>query len=88
MNQYEHQNISKEELDLLFSSTGTKYNTLVKLTEEDKKNRIKILCTESYAQEVYDRMKKQETSSGQRYTNKDLVTGESYKVIALSLIHI
>jgi len=85
MNQNEHQNISKEELDLLFSAAGAKYNTLVKLTEEDKKNRIKILCTEGYAQDVYDRMKNQEKSLGQHYSNKDLVSGESYKVIAKTI---
>ena len=33
---------------------GGKYNTSIVLTEADKKLGTKVLCKESYAQEVYD----------------------------------
>jgi hypothetical protein len=41
----------------VFENTG-KYNTKVKIAEEDRKAGLKILCKESYAQELYDAMKK------------------------------
>jgi len=50
----------------------SKYNTEVTLTPDDKNSGVKIYCQEDYAQELYDRMNKLE-STGQLHTaNKDL----------------
>ena len=47
----------------LFEGVG-KYNTKVKLTAEDQRARVKVLCKEPYAQELYDKMKEFESRSG------------------------
>lgn len=85
MNQYQHQNISEAELDLLFSTTDKKYNHSVKITEEDKKNGMKILCKENYAQELYDKMMAYRKRSNNLHVNKDLVEGQTYKVSAQTI---
>jgi ribosomal protein S1 len=65
----------------IFQNSG-KYNTSVKLTEEDKKNRVKILCKEPYAQELYDMMVQYEKTGGISPSSKDLSGGQVYKVKA------
>lgn len=68
----------------IFENTG-KYNTSVKLTEEDKKNRVKIYCKEPYAQEMYDALVAYEKSGGRTTSAKDLVEGQVYKVKAKTI---
>ena len=66
----------------LFEDTG-KYNTKVKLTAEDQRARVKVLCKEPYAQELYDKMKEFESRSGKStHVNKDLIEGGVYEVTA------
>lgn len=65
----------------IFQNSG-KYNTSVKLTDEDKKNRVKILCKEPYAQELYDLMVQYEKTGGISPSSKDLTLGQIYKVRA------
>ena len=66
----------------VFENTG-KYNTKVKITEEDRKGGLKILCKEPYAQELYDKMKAYESQTGERiHAMKDLVEGGIYQVVA------
>lgn len=62
-----------------------KYNTKVKLTEEDKKNKVKILCKEPYAQELYDLYNKYESSHSSGSFRKDLNEGDVCKVRATSI---
>ena len=73
----------EEQFDFsVFENTG-KYNTKVKITEEDRKAGLKILCKEPYAQELYDAMKKYERSTGvEIHAFKDLVEGGIYTVTA------
>jgi ribosomal protein S1 len=68
----------------IFENVG-KYNTSVKLTEEDKKNRVKIYCKEPYAQEMYDALVAYEKSGGRTTTAKDLAEGQVYKVKAKTI---
>jgi ribosomal protein S1 len=74
--------IGDPSLDFLFKSYG-KYNDSIVLTDEDKKSNVKILCKEPYAQELYDKMRSFESSSGvQLHARKDLEVGEVYQVRA------
>lgn len=68
----------------IFEKTG-KYNTSVKLTEEDKKNRVKIYCKEPYAQEMYNTLVAYEKLEGGTPTSKDLEKGNVYKVKAKTI---
>lgn len=68
----------------IFENTG-KYNTSVKLTEEDKKNGVRIYCKEPYAQEMYDALVAYEKSGGRSTSAKDLVEGQVYKVKAKTI---
>jgi ribosomal protein S1 len=63
----------------LFKTVG-KYNTSVKLTDEDRKSGVKIYCHEPYAQELYDAMINHEKSSV--FISKDLKSGTICKVTA------
>ncbi len=66
----------------LFTKKG-KYNTSVKLTNEDIAANVKIYCHEPYAQELYDAM-----SGHKGYSNfsaKDLYEGGVYKVCAQTI---
>jgi ribosomal protein S1 len=74
-----------QNLDLLFQQASSKYNTTVVLTEEDKKNNVKILCREPYAQDLYDTMTKFEKGMGFTSLSKDLVEGTVYKVKATNI---
>jgi ribosomal protein S1 len=66
-----------------FEDTG-RYNTTVKLTEEDRlKNKVRILCKEPYAQELYDLYNKHEKPNAS--FRKDLNEGDVCKVRALTL---
>jgi len=40
----------------VFKNTG-KYNTSIKLNDEDRKKGVKIYCQEPYAQDLYDAMR-------------------------------
>jgi len=68
--------------ETIFHNPG-KYNTSVKLTEADKKNRVKILCKEPYAQELYDFMFRHGNSS--IVPRKDLDEGQVYRVNARTI---
>lgn len=60
--------------------TKSTYNSNIVLTNEDKKAKVKIYCTEPYAQELYDIM-----SSHPSYNNispKELTQGHVYRVNA------
>ena len=63
----------------VFKKTG-KYNTEIKLTEEDKRARVKIYCHESYAQDLYDRMRSWKKEESLK--TKDLISGSVYRVSA------
>lgn len=67
----------------LFRTFG-KYNTTVKLTPEDKKAGVKILCHEPYAQELYDMYRKAE-GYGEVCHSKDLQNGNPYFVRAKTI---
>lgn len=77
-------NQDNQDIQDIFENTG-KYNTSVKLTEEDKKNRVKIYCKEPYAQEMYDALVAYEKSGGHIPTAKDLVEGQVYRVKAKTI---
>ena len=66
----------------LFLFSG-KYNTSIKLSDADRKNRkVKIFCKEPYAQEMYDSL----TYKGQiNSLQKDLKEGAFYKVRAKTI---
>lgn len=64
-----------------FKTLG-KYNTEVTLTEEDKKNGVKIYCHEPYAQETYNRMNLLEKDQSWQAPIKDLQENNVYKVKA------
>jgi len=63
----------------------SKYNTSINLTEEDKNsNKIKILCTENYAQEFYDAINNHyEEKNFTSDLSKDLDVGQICSVRAL-----
>lgn len=66
----------------IFENTG-KYNTKVKMTEKDLKSGARILCKESYAQELYDMLKEYENSARiDIHATKDLIENEIYTVTA------
>lgn len=79
----ETNSISQQELDEIFERGNSKYNTSVKLTEEDQKSNIKIYCQEPYAQELYDKMKAYEKENNiSLHQCKDLEVGQIYEVLA------
>lgn len=63
----------------VFKNTG-KYNTSIKLNDDDLKKGVKIYCQESYAQELYDAMRNYQKNGDA--TAKDLVTDSIYRVSA------
>jgi len=68
------------------SLTNDKYNNKIKLSEADKKEGTRVLCKESYAQELYDMYKKYEVENEVNlHVSKDLTIGEVYKVHAKSI---
>jgi ribosomal protein S1 len=69
----------------VFKKTG-KYNTSVRLTEEDKKAGVKIYCQEPYAQELYDIMQRWEKGEP-TLNSKDLISGSVYRVTAKQVSH-
>ena len=70
------------DIEDVFAVTG-KYNTRVKVTDEDAKAGIKIYCQEPYAQELYDKMKAYELETGNSiHACKDLTVGNIYDVTA------
>lgn len=77
---------SKTGLEIFNTSTG-KYNTSVKLTEEDKKQGVKIYCHEPYAQEVYDKFSAYYKENGVP-KNKDLQEGQVLRVTAKTILFI
>lgn len=73
---------NQPDVEDIFANTG-KYNTRVKVTDEDAKAGIKIYCQEPYAQELYDKMKAYEKASGVSiHACKDLTIGQIYDVTA------
>lgn len=66
--------------DSLFSQGTSKINKSIKLTAADKKSRVKIFCTEPYAQEMYDQY--YSSKDFQINSNKDFENGRVCKVIA------
>lgn len=68
------------------SLTNEKYNSKVKLSDQDRRDNTKILCKEPYAQELYDMYKKYEhENSIDLHVSKDLEIGQLYKVQAKSI---
>ena len=66
--------------------SGGKYNNSIAITRADKKSGTKILCKESYAQEVYDLYNKYESQTGiDLHTLKDLEIGQIFEVTATSI---
>lgn len=61
-----------------------KYNSSIQLTEEDQiSNKVKVMCSESYAQELYDSMNAYANESGVPMgSSKDLEVGKLYSVKA------
>jgi predicted RNA-binding protein (virulence factor B family) len=85
MNQSSHDHL-QESIDFIFENAESKYNTSVILTEEDKKNGLKIWCKEPYAQEMYNALIAYERKLGNpKQLNKDLVEGQVYKVCAKTI---
>jgi len=65
---------------------GGKYNNSIVLTEADKKSGTRVLCKESYAQEVYDLYREYESRTGiELHTLKDLQIGQLYEVTATTI---
>lgn len=82
---YEHvKPLEDFDWDLL---SNNKYNTTVNLTEEDKKARVKIMCQEPYAQELYDLMVEHESGRGTSSSSceKDFKIGSVYSVEAKTI---
>lgn len=77
-------NLQQEtEFDFSIFENNGKYNTRVKITEDDRKAGLKILCKEHYAQDLYDKMKAYELQSGESiHAMKDLVKEGIYEVVA------
>jgi predicted RNA-binding protein with RPS1 domain len=74
---------NNEEFDWSSYENTGRYNNSVKISDEDKKAGLKIMCKEPYAQELYDKMKEYEESTGvSTHTSKDLVEGGIYRVTA------
>lgn len=71
----------KQEGSILDKPTS-KYNESVELTPEDKEARVKILCKEPYAQEVYDKLVAHSPINGIWAPCKDLEVGRVYRVRA------
>ena len=76
----------------LYEDNG-KYNTRVKITEEDRKAGVKVLCKEPYAQELYDKMKEFEGRTGRPvHAVKDLKinspSGIVSPAVVFSVIHV
>ena len=68
------------------SLTSEKYNSKVKLSKQDIKARTKILCKEPYAQELYDKYRAFEKSSGiSLHAQKDLIVNQIYTVTATAI---
>jgi hypothetical protein len=70
----------QEILDLL-NKPSSKYNTSIVLTPEDKRSNVKILCKESYAQELYNIYTKF-SGGALPVSSKDLSVGQICKVVA------
>jgi ribosomal protein S1 len=68
------------------SLTNERYNSKVKLSDQDRRDNTKILCKEPYAQELYDMYKKYEQENSiDLHVSKDLEIGQLYKVQARSI---
>lgn len=68
------------------TATKEKYNTTVKLTEEDEKAGVRIYCKESYAQDLYNKMQEYNQANGiTGNVCKDLVEGQVYDVVATQI---
>jgi len=79
----EEHSISEAELEDIFERGNSKYNTSIKLTEEDQRSNIKVYCKEPYAQELYDKMKAYELENNiSLHQCKDLEAGQIYEVEA------
>lgn len=76
---FKHKNMQREQD--LFRETR-KFNTTVKLTEEDKKAGVRIYCNEPYAQELYDKYRAYEKETGTSAVMKDLNVGDVCQVVA------
>ena len=75
--------VSKEEIERIFAIGNSKFNTSIKLADEDKKSNIKVYCKEYYAQELYDAIKAWEKENNiSTYQSKDLEVGKIYEVLA------
>jgi predicted RNA-binding protein with RPS1 domain len=59
-------------IDYLWAVHANKYNETVKITEEDKKSKVRILCKEPYAQSVYDKYFSNVASVNSKKSAKDL----------------
>lgn len=71
-----------QKIDLTVFDNAGKYNTSIKLTTSDQKNKTKVYCKESYAQTAYDLLINFE-KTGRAITNKkDLSEGDVCKVKA------
>ena len=68
--------------DYLFDMPTGKTNPFVKLTDEDRKHGVKILCKEPYAQELYDKFTG--SNSVVATVSKDLNPGQIYTVRMVS----
>ena len=79
----ENNQFTTEELDALFNQSTSKYNTSIKLTDADRRDGVKILCKEPYAQELYDLYSKYD--NGASITSKDFTEGQLCTVIAKSI---
>jgi ribosomal protein S1 len=63
-----------------------KFNSSISLSKEDLKNKVKIYCQESYAQDLYNLMAGSSTLFSSE--TKDLKRGELYKVKARSISYV
>ena len=79
----EQTQFTQEELDAMFSQPSSKYNTSVKITDEDRKAGVRVLCKEPYAQELYDLYSKYD--GGSQFTSKDFTVGQLCSVTAKSI---
>jgi ribosomal protein S1 len=79
----ENTQFTPEELDALFNQSTSKYNTSVKITEADRRDGVRVLCKEPYAQELYDLYSKYD--GGSQFTSKDFTVGQLCSVIAKSI---
>ena len=79
----EQTQFTQEELDAMFSQPSSKYNTSVKITDDDRKAGVRVLCKEPYAQELYDLYSKYD--GGSQFTSKDFTVGQLCSVTAKSI---